>query len=563
MPLPRRPEVDALLSVAEKALAEITDPEERCRIELAIAEIESRYAPGAAAERMKGCAGRHPDLKAVRSAVLVLAGQDTAVALGMLAGMPQDRREALVAAMAQNQATLDVTGALAIVQTLESRIVREELLLSLLPALMRQDPGAVPVVLDRIIEPLLNDYAMARTRAEAAGAGTPPDAAAVEEGIESRLVKRWALLDVALRVAERFPDAALQLAEGLALPLDRDEVYAATAASLASSQSDKAAALVLRIGDRYYRSVAAEAVAGGMFSTRPALAVHLVQNQLAPARVRPAVVALFSGLCRQDVERFRKAYAESEVRLSPQDEEAVLEACCPLVPREVRRVVSEQREELHESPWYKVCLVCTGLDQDAAATVAGLAGSTMHEAGVSCLARQLAVRSVDEAVQVVGTLADPYSRDRVRFALFSELLGVRNMDRATAVAALLQDRYMSAQAAIAVAAAEVEPDESVQDALAAKLQSIEDSWRRDDLLSQAVRQCSRFPVARRVRLAALVRDAELRLSLYGELVSGIPVGELPAAAFWVGGEVLAGPRADWHVTVCRSVAASPSPQEAR
>ncbi len=558
-PHPRSPEVDRLLGLAQKATAEVSAPDGRCRLELGIARIESRYSPAVAAGKITAYGGSCPDMEAVRGSVLALAGQDTAAALRAIRGFPQDRRETLIVAIAENQAILDVAGAVAIVQTIESRIVREEQLIALLPALYRRDPGSIESALDRIVEPLLNDFAMARVRAVAAAQGAPPEAKSVEKGIESRLVKRWALLDVALQLAGRLPEAALALAEGLALPLDRDEVYAASSGALAAATPDKALALVMRIGDAHYRAVAAETVATAVFSSRPAMALHLVQNNLPPSRVRPAVLALFGALCRDDPTRFPEALSEAGIRLLPQDEEAVLERCCRQVPRDVRRVISEKREELRERSWYKVCLICTGLDADAQASVEKLAASgasadpDAHLEAVSCLTRQLAATSVEDALQVIEALDDPYSRDRIRLALFDDLIASRNLDRASQIAALLQDRYMAEKAAIVLVAAEASPAATSLDALEGKLLSLADTWRRDDLLAQAVRQGLRFPVGFRVRLAASVVDPALRQSLFVELAAGIAQGDLQAAVELVPESSAASARADWYLALCGRV----------
>lgn len=557
-PLPLSPEVDTLLRMATAAAAEVNDPLERCRLELGIARIESRYSPARAAERIRSCAGTSPDMNLVKGAVLSLAGQDTGAALGVLQGIPDSRRKALVAAIAENQAALDVPGAIAVVLTLESRIVREEMLVALLPAIYRHSPGSVPLLLDRIVEPLLNDFAMARSRTVAAAEGGPPDPAAVEAGIESSLVKRWALLDVALQLAHRLPEAALELSGHLALPLDRDEVYAATAGALTSTLPDKAIGLVLRIGDPVLKAAAAEAVSRELFPVRPAMALHLVSSHL-PVRAPAATIALFGALCKREPARFVEVYSEVAGRLQPQEAERLLETCCPEAPREVRRLVSESSEELRSRSWYQVCLVCAALDSDAAATVARVEDPGLRKAGAICLARQLAQRSVEDAVEVIDGLSDPYSRDDARLALFDALLSARDLEKAAAVAAQVQDRYTAARASIRLAATGSEAEGAAAETLEKHLLSVADPWRRDDLLAEATRECQRYPRRARVRLAASVADSALRHALFAGLSAGVSGADVLSAASEVPADSGPSARADWYLALCRLAAgAAPS-----
>jgi len=545
--------------MATDAAAEVSDPLEHCRLELSIARIESRYSPAKAAERIRSCAGTSPDMDLVKGAVLALAGQDTGMALGVLQGIPGVRRKALVAAVAENQAALDVPGAVAVVLTLESRIVREEMLIGLLPAIYRHSPGSVPLILDRIVEPLLNDFAMVRSRTVAATEGGPPAPAAVEAGIESRLVKRWALLDVALQLAHRLPEAALELSGHLALPLDRDEVYAATAGALTSSLPDKAVGLVLRIGDPVLKAAAADAVSRELFAVRPGMALHLVSSHLPPARAQAATVELFGALCKREPARFVEVYGEVAGRLQPEEAERLLETCCPAAPREVRRLVSESGEELRNRSWYQVCLVCAALDSDAAATVARIKDPGLRKAGAICLAHQLAQRSVEDAVQVIDGLSDPYSRDDARLALFDSLLAARDLEKAAAVAALVQDRYSAARASIRLAAAGSEAEGAAAETLEKHLLSVADPWRRDDLLAEATRECRRYPRQARVRLAAMVADAALRQALFAELSAGVSAVDVLAAALEVPADSGFSARADWYLALCRLAAgAAPS-----
>jgi len=565
-PHPRSPEVDTLLRMAAAAAAEISEPPERCRLELGIARVEARYAPEVAAGRIGPCAARHPDLEEVRTAVLALAGQDTAAALRVIRGIPGERHVALVAAIAENLAALDANAALAVLSTVESRIVREQMLVSLLPAVQRHGPDSVAMWLDRIVEPLLNDFAMARSRAESAAAGAVLGPESVEQGIESRLVRRWALLDVALRLATRLPEAALSLSEHLTLPLDRDEVYAAAAPGVVPASPDRAVGLVLRIGDRAYRAEAAESIASGLFEQRPAMALHLVLTHLPPARAREAATTMFAGLCSKDPARLEEVYREAKTRLGPDLSDEVLAACCASAPREVRRIVSGGPDDMRERAWYRSCLVCAGLDSDATATVPRIADGEMRKEAATCLARQVAPKSVALAMQTLDLLEDPSSRDDARFALLLFLLANRDTEHAARVAAALQDRYVAARGAIRLAASTSEEKASTLDALERQLLSIADSWRRDDLLADAVRECSRYPRQARVRLASAVVDPALRQMLFTELAAATPAADVLDAALELPAEASASARADWYLALCRltsGVLAAPATEEVR
>lgn len=527
-PIPPDENMAGLLQCTRGAAERVFDAHARTRLLLRLAVLEAAYDPVAAAKTIENCQLEGADPDDVARAFGAIATRDLKLCLKIVAGQPAGRlRDSYLASTALALVTVDPEKAAEVAARVDSRIAREFLLLELVRLAAPLWPDRIEKVTTHIIEPLYNDEAFSVIAEETAGSD-PQQAISLVDKIDAKLVKRWTLLNVGLRVAASDPVAALQLDRMLVSVYYRDELYAEVASRLAATDSEKALTLALRILDPFLKKGAVAQVARTMMRDKPSLALHILRKNLDFIDAKAEIISLLTSLCRTDAARFEVSLAEVQNDLGKDLISEVLSACCSSAPEQVLRQTVERGIESPEQ--LKLCAACADPGPQGLVTAQSMGDAQLRNEAYSCLALQRAGKDLPAALEIVKLMDDALARDEAHLGLVEQVATGGNPELAARISRSIVDPYLAAKAALTLfpEAAEAEYDQRFQH-IAALAGKVRDKWRQDELLARLARHAGTRNLKVALDMASGLADLDLQQEVLNDLAETAFAGDLAQA----------------------------------
>jgi hypothetical protein len=558
---PANPEQAPLFECVRQSAAALRSEKTAGELLLALAAIQARTDPAGAVATLDSLPVEQLEDEPASQLVLALSASAPELALRVTKGMPagpvrnlclarlamqtvtcgEAVRPGLDAALcpdrpARPAATGDVLRALEISARIDPRVSREFQLLRLLEAYLPGGGQDSALIMDRVIEPILNDFAMVRAAAKEAETN-PAAAAAALRSIESDVVRKWGLMAVALQALLKDDKSTPELMSQVQ-GYQRDELLRQAADLLAGSAPDRAVSLALRIQAPHRKEQAMAAVAEAIFPARPGMAARMLRDVHDDVAFEEALSALVVQTCKTHPDRAEAVLAVAADQLAEDSLGRGLSACCPTSPKTVRDLLDKKGLPVTDA--YRRCQVCAGLVQEPRPWIERIKGQPERERSLACLSLSLLPTSVDEAVATAGRISDRLAKDEALASLARELAAGGRNEESDRVAAMVADRYLSLALRIE-RFPEAEADraawlQGLEDGLA----GLQDPWRRDSLLARLAHRTAAWQPGEALALATKIGDPESRAAAIegivrtwktwdaravGELLSGVPVGE--------------------------------------
>ena len=552
-PLPADLGLEALYQCVHGNLLRVKSPEWQRRIHVQLAAHMARRDPprGFAALGPATASKPHPDEAA--AVVLSVAARDLRRAVIMAAGLtqPKNRRRALEALV--NYAA-DRNGAWAVVisDQIHDRIPRELFLLDVVARLSLTNLEQSRLLAERIIEPLLNDWAMALVAAREASPALDQALAKVE-AIESPVVRDWALLKLTRELSSTAPALVEELMPRVQRSLVRDELLAHLALAVVADSPDKGLALALRIEEPELRRRGLDAVARALLSHKPALARFMVEKKREPPLPPDVWLSWLKTACRDYPDKAPEMLEKALERLSPQARLDGLLNCCPGAPKAVRGAASIL--DIRDDRLTR-CYVCGNIMPDGL-----VAARTVREEGVRddallCALSGLPGAEAEKAIQVLEDIGEPLLRDQAAASLVAALQADNQSEAALELAGTIVDHYLRAPAlALLAADADDAVSSTAREAFAMSLDEVHDQWRQDAARRELVRALWTQDENLAWSTLMAIQDSEIVMELLGELM----VVPLPASQLQIlMGDAPSG--APLALACLRSIALWPSPE---
>jgi hypothetical protein len=544
--------LQSLLQCAAEQSRSVPDSTGQAAIALGIATVRAHYDSAAAVRAIRSAPPVPEVLPSLEEAVLALATRDLNSALKALDGLASaDHRRHCLGAIARQLVQFDTPRALQVAERIDPRIVREGLLLDIVNVALEQSAAAAHTVSERIIEPLLNDYAAADIAAGGAAADFEK-ASELAETIESPFVKQWAYLAMLLAVAAHDPERALSLENRLPLAHHLDELHSRAAEVLAGQNAQKALSVALRIGDKTMRGRALQEVARRLFPTRPAFAFHLLVKEIGDERAWEHLVAWTDALCSSTDGDFEATYEAVKRKLSEDRRATLLLACCRYRPREVRRLAMEVPPALVMP--LRRCYLCAGIESDAQAVLDATVVPGQMDRLRACTAQQLAADKPAAALEALAGIGDKLVADEARLEMVTDLLARSKGGHALEVARHVQDSYLRGLGLLGLLAQEAVGGEA-KALLLLVLENLTDTWRSDDLRARAALILTSHDLEFAARLAGSIVNPARSKRLMGLMMPLLSGPELARAASLSGNIPAGKARARWCLQIAKRQAA--------
>lgn len=544
--------LEGLLQCAALQSKNVHGGARQATILLGIAAVRAQYDSAATVEAIRAAPPIPEILDSLQAAVLALAARDLNSALRAVDGLASDEhRRRCLAAMARQLVLLDTPRALRVAERIDPRIVREGILLEVVDVALEQSIETAQTVSDRIIEPLLNDYAAAGIAAS--GATTDfQKASQLAESIESPFVKQWAYLAMLLAMASHDPERALSLENKLPLTHHLDELHSRAAVVLAAEDADKALSVALRIGDRDVRIRTLCEVAHRLFPKRPAFAFHLLGKEVGEERALEHLTSWVDALCAGDDGDFEAAYEALRRKLSAGQGAALLLTCCRHRPREVRKLAMEVPPALVMP--LRRCYLCAGIESDPGAVLEATTATHDMDRLRACNARRLAIDKPPEALAALAGITDTLVADETRLEIATDLLAARKNDEALEIVGDVADSYLRGVGLLRLLAEEDEAGEARR-SFQAVLDELKDPWRTDDLRMRAALLLATRDLEFATRLAAGVVSPARTAQLLRLMMPRLGESDLARAAALSNSMPKGESRAGWCLEVAARLAA--------
>ena len=460
------------------------------------------------------------------NAVLAIGSRDIEVAQRVIRGlMLEELRRTCLTGITNQLAALTPLKAQDMALLIEPRIAREHLLLSIIERVREGTHEGAILLTDRVIEPLLNDYAMALV-AEALSVADPEAAAGQLGSIESDLIKKWALLPIAVEAAAQETPSSAVLARQISVGYSRDEFYAQLAIRLAVSEPDRALTTALRIDDEHLKKLALKQVSRALFAARPGLALGILQEDFSDREVLGVAQGLLEQSCREEPERFAAILKQVKRKVPAAELTDSLLHCCIHAPAAAAEALAEHSTGTRDQIRY--CRVCGGTAPEPIVSARHIGDPRLKDEAYACVVRRTSDQLV--AGKALAGIGDSVLADEVRLELVDALLAEGRADVSEGLAEEIKDPYLAARAALAIGTADPGRLEGALKLLQVNLGDMSDTWRRDDLLTRAVVAQTGNDWLAAFKLATAIADGKLRKAALLTVTSGVPESKLAASS---------------------------------
>ncbi len=482
-PLP--PHFESLFQCVESNLQVIQDDGFARRLHVALATEAARFDAIRGQAVLMRATGRKPTADESAEMILAIAGWDLrrAVETSLLFADPALKQHALES-LAAEVAALQPEAASAIVDLIPARIAREDFLLGVIQRLAVDHPAAARTLADRIIEPLLNDWAVALV-----ASGTPPEQLEVAlrqlETLENPVVLDWALLALADRLTRQDLASVDTILPKIQRSLIRDELLSRLALATVATDPDKALSITLRIAEPMLMRRSLDALARALLPHKPALGRFLIEKKRTPPLPPEVWLPWLHEACEAHPDDAPDMFSALLSSLSNPEVLAGLLACCPGAPRAVRSEASTR--DLSDDR-LTLCFICQGILPDLLVACRAMSNPALRDEAIRCaLPRQLPA-SMAALTDALNLMTEPLMRDEAISAVTPELLKNDRIADAFNLALKITDPYVRARTLVPLLS--VADSTLATQALVAyeeAFAAISDPWRRDDVLTVRVR----------------------------------------------------------------------------
>ena len=526
-PLPAGHVLEALYQCVESNLAQIPVATWQRRIHVQLAVAMARRDPPRGLAALTNATASKPLPEESAAVVLAVGTHDLRRAVTMAAGFspPQNRRRALEE-LAGAAAVEEARWAVVISDLMHQRIPREIFLLHLIEGLSQSHSEDSTLLAERIIEPLLNDWAVALLAAAEAPQKLQ-EALGKIETIESPVVRDWALLRLSLGLAASAPEQVDELIPQVQRSLVRDELISHLALAVIDSTPERALAIALRIEDPELRRRGLDAVARALLPHKPALARFMFEKKREPPLAPAIWLPWLESACRTYPEAAPAILDKTLSDLPPHDSLAGLLNCCPGAPKAVRAAASI-RDILDDR--LTRCYVCAGIMPDGLVAARTVQDARVRDETLLCALEGLPAKQAGTFKLQLTNLSDPLLKDLAAVALVAKLRTAHGEQAALEVAGAIVDPFLRAPALAGLTITEDKDVASTaKQAFATAVSGIKDSWRRDAAKESLVRALWSHDEELAWHTLASIEDLELLSDLLGELmVQPLPADRITA-----------------------------------
>jgi hypothetical protein len=516
-PLPANSELESLYQCVNANLARIPSVQLRRQVHVNLAVAIAKRDPPRGLATLKRATSSNPTPDESAALVKAIAERDLrrAVTMASVIAAPENRRRALEELVSF---AVEKNGQWAVVisNQIRLRIPREIFLLHIIERLAESQLEDSKLLTERIIEPLLNDWAMALV--SAADAKQDLDQALANiEAIESPVVRDWALLRLSHSLATSAPATVVDLLPKVQRSLVRDELLAHLSLAVVDSAPQEALAIALRIEEPELLRRGLDALARALMPHKPALARFMVERKREPPLVPEVWLTWLETACRDFPDAAPSMLKKSLHELSPEDTLAGLLSCCPGAPAAVYSAASDR--DVNDDGLTR-CYVCGGIMPDSLIAARSIRDAGVRDDALLCAIERLPASAAKPAIQEMASLTEPLLRDLAAVSLVVTLQGANESMAALGVAGSIVDPYLRAPAlAELVGAADEAVASTAREAFAMALDGIEDSWRKDSARETLLRSLWQDDPKGAWQTLVTVEDPEIIANVLDELMS--------------------------------------------
>lgn len=548
-------ELETLYQCVESNLIQVHDAEWRRRINVQLAMVIARHDPPRGLATLANATESRPFPEESAALALAIGSHDLRRAAAMAVNfVPAENRRRALEELVGVAAKGDVQWAIVISDLMRQRIPREIFLLRLIEHLSETRPEDSTVLTERIIEPLLNDWAVALVAAAEAPQHLDRSLSRIES-IESPVVRDWALLRLSLGLAASAPDQVDELIPQVQRSLVRDELLVQLALAVVDSSPERSLPIALRIEDPELRRRGLDAVARSLLPHKPALARFMVERKREPPLAPSVWLPWLEAACRDYPEAAPAILEKALDKLTPEEILTGLLYCCRGAPGAVRSAASIQ--DVRDDRLTR-CYVCAGIMPDGLVAARTVRNPRVRDETLLCALQGLTDQEATTFKEEMTNLADPLLRDLAAVSLAAKLRQSDRLENALAVAGAIVDPFLRAPALAQLAGT---ADKAVagpaKEAFVTALRGLKDSWRQDAAREALVRALWNIDEATAWHNLAAIND----LALLSQLLDELMVHRVPAERI----RDLTGagaPGAPAALACLRSIVLEPPPAEA-
>jgi len=515
--LPADHGLETLYQCVDANLARVPSARFRRHLHVRLAAAIARRDPPRGLATLNRATTSNPSPEEAVILTLAVASRDLRRAVTIATGFTslKNRRRSLEGLV--NLATEKSGGwGIIIANQMRERIPREIFLLNLIERLAETRPVDSLLFADRVIEPLLNDWAMALVAAAEADQHLDQALARIEE-IENPVVRDWALLRLNRGLAGSTPTRVDELIPQIQRSLVRDELLGHLALAVVADTPDRGLAIALRIEDPEMLRRGLDALAQALLPHKPALARFMVEKKREPPLSPEVWLSWLKAACRDHPDSAAEMLGKALDELSLQEELTGLLNCCPGAPMAVRSVASNR--DIHDDHLTR-CYVCGGVTSDAFIAARMVRDDGIRNDALLCAIDGLTAKDAKPAVKELTNLTEPLLKDLAAASLVGKLHTAGENIAALELAGSIVDPYLRAPALALLVVAENEAVASTaMQAFDMAIEGISDRWRKDSALESLVRSSWNHDQTKAWKTLTAIEDSVLVARLIEELMT--------------------------------------------